>query len=142
MPASDLRRVLEWLRLGAGLAVDDLLPYRARQVLISGTSGAGETRLAGRVAGILRLPHIEIDALFHGPDWMPRVSFIEDVLEFSARPEWVTEWQYSQVREVLVQRADIMIWLDLPRSLRSSHQRYRSSELCSAERLGVAAEQR
>jgi hypothetical protein len=28
-----------------------------------------------------------------------------------------TEWQYSQVRAILGQRADLLVWLDLPRAL-------------------------
>jgi adenylate kinase family enzyme len=43
------------------------LPVRPRRVLVAGTSGAGKTTLASRVAALLDLPHIEIDALFHGP---------------------------------------------------------------------------
>jgi adenylate kinase family enzyme len=84
---------------------------------VAGTSGAGKTTLASRVAKLLDVPHIEIDALFHGPGWTPRDSFESDVRRFSAGPCWVTEWQYSQVRAVLAQRADLVVWLDLPRAL-------------------------
>jgi adenylate kinase family enzyme len=93
------------------------LPVRPRRVLVAGTSGAGKTTLASRVATLLDVPHIEIDALFHGPGWTPRDSFESDVRRFSAGPCWVTEWQYSQVRAVLAQRADLVVWLDLPRAL-------------------------
>jgi adenylate kinase family enzyme len=93
------------------------LPVRPRRVLVAGTSGAGKTTLASRVATLLDVPHIEIDALFHGPGWTPRDSFESDVHKFSAGPCWVTEWQYSQVRAILAQRADLVVWLDLPRAL-------------------------
>jgi adenylate kinase family enzyme len=93
------------------------LPVRPRRVLVAGTSGAGKTTLASRVAALLDIPHIEIDALFHGPGWTPRDSFESDVHKFSAGPCWVTEWQYSQVRAVLAQRADLVVWLDLPLAL-------------------------
>ena len=93
------------------------LPMRPRRVLVAGTSGAGKTTLARRVAALLDLPHIEIDALFHGPGWTPRDSFESEVHRFSAGSCWVTEWQYSQVRAILAQRADLLVWLDLPRAL-------------------------
>ena len=32
--------------------------------------------------------------------------------QFTSRPNWVIEWQYSQVRELLLSRADTLIWLD------------------------------
>lgn len=84
-------------------------------MLVAGASGAGKTTLAARVAAVLRVPHVEIDALFHGPGWTRRPSFEADVHRFSAEPGWVTEWQYSAVRGHLAARADLLFWLDLPR---------------------------
>jgi hypothetical protein len=55
------------------------------------------------VASLLDIPHIEIDALFHGPGWTPRDTFESEVHRFSAGSCWVTEWQYSQVRAILAQ---------------------------------------
>lgn len=103
------------------LAADEALPARPRRVLIAGTSGSGKTTLATRIAVVTGAPHIEIDALFHGPDWTPLPSFEADVEEFSARPRWVTEWQYPPVRELLAARADTLIWLDLPRATVMRH---------------------
>jgi len=57
-----------------------------------------------------------MDALFHGPGWSPRPSFLEDVHRFTAEPAWVTEWQYSSVRDRLAVRADLLVWLDLPKA--------------------------
>ena len=98
------------------LAQDDPLPVRPRRVLVAGTSGAGKTTVARSLAGILHIPHVEIDALFHGPGWSRRDSFEADVRAFSAQPQWVTEWQYSAARELLAGRADLLVWLDLPRA--------------------------
>ncbi len=36
---------------------------------------------------------------------------------FSAAPTWVTEWQYNTVRERLAERADLLVWLDLSRTM-------------------------
>lgn len=93
------------------------LPARPRRILVAGTSGAGKTTVARPVAALLDLPHIEIDALFHGPGWTPRDTFQSEVHRFSAGSCWVTEWQYSQVRAILAQRADLLVWLDLPRTV-------------------------
>ena len=95
----------------------DLLPRRPSRVLVAGPSGAGKTTLAARVGAALHVPHIEIDALFHGPGWTPRPGFTEDVQRFTARPGWVTEWQYGPVRPLLAERADLLVWLDLPRAV-------------------------
>lgn len=97
------------------LAADDPLPGCPRRVLVVGTSGSGKTTLAARLGEVLQVPHVEIDGLFHGPGWTRRPSFEDDVRRLAAGPAWVTEWQYSQVRALLASRADLLVWLDLPR---------------------------
>jgi adenylate kinase family enzyme len=42
------------------------LTVRPRQILVAGTLGAGKTTSRVRVATVLNIAHIEIDALFHG----------------------------------------------------------------------------
>ena len=96
------------------LAFDDALGLCPRRVVVAGVSGSGKTTLAGRIAMILEAPHIEIDALYHGPDWTPRESFLADVHALVQRDAWTTEWQYSEARPILVKRADLVVWLDPP----------------------------
>lgn len=98
------------------LDATSLPPQRPCRVLVAGASGSGKTTLAARIGAALGIDHVEIDALHHGPNWVPRTSFGDDVARFTAGPHWVTEWQYSSVRGLLAQRADTMVWLDLPRS--------------------------
>jgi len=99
------------------LGPDDPLPHRPRRILVAGTAGAGKTTLAARIAVALAVPHVEIDALFHGPGWAPRPTFADDVHRFTGDPAWATEWQYGAVRDHLAARADLLVWLDLPRWL-------------------------
>jgi adenylate kinase family enzyme len=88
-----------------------------RRILVAGTSGSGKSTLAARIAEIGGLPYVEIDSLFHGPDWTPRPEFERDVDALLARPSWVTEWQYTSVRARLAAGADALVWLDYPRLL-------------------------
>jgi adenylate kinase family enzyme len=85
-------------------------------VLIAGATGSGKTTLARRVAGLWSLEHVEIDALFHGPNWTPRPEFLDDVHAFAATDRWVTEWQYTSkgTDRILAPRAQLAIWLDYP----------------------------
>jgi adenylate kinase family enzyme len=98
------------------LTAVDALPGRPHRVLVAGTSGSGKTTLGQQIGARAGVPHTEIDGLFHGPGWTPRPEFLDDVAQLMACPEWVTEWQYDAARPILLGRADLLVWLDLPRS--------------------------
>lgn len=97
------------------LTADEDLPAAPSRVLVAGTSGSGKSTLARRIADTLELSYFEIDALYHGPGWTPRPEFIAEVTARIQDPGWVTEWQYQAVRELLADRSDLLVWLDLPR---------------------------
>jgi adenylate kinase family enzyme len=90
----------------------DPLPHTARRILVTGTSGSGKSTLRQRISEALRYPTVEVDSLYHGPDWTVRPTFEEDVNRFSAGPAWVVEWQYSTVKALLLSRSDVLVWLD------------------------------
>jgi adenylate kinase family enzyme len=96
------------------LTAHDPLPTRPGRVLVAGTSGSGKSSLARRLGELLALPYTEVDALHHGPGWTKRPSFEADVEAFTSRGSWVCEWQYSSVRPLLAERAELLVWLDLP----------------------------
>lgn len=104
-----------WHRFVPALGPADPLPARPQRILMEGNPGGGKTTLAQEVAAILELPYVELDALAHGPNWTMRPSFEADVAGLAAGPRWVTEWQFDQVRDTLIENADLMVWLDLPR---------------------------
>jgi adenylate kinase family enzyme len=40
-----------------------------QRIAVVGTSGAGKTTFAARLAALLDCRHIELDAFQHGPNW-------------------------------------------------------------------------
>ena len=44
-------------------------PHWAQRINVVGTTGAGKTTVARRLSEILCISHVEIDALFWGPNW-------------------------------------------------------------------------
>jgi adenylate kinase family enzyme len=81
---------------------------------VIGTTGSGKTLLARQIGRRLRVPHIELDALFWGPDWTsaPLEVFRQRVTQALGGDAWVVDGNYSRVRDIVWERADTVIWLD------------------------------
>ncbi len=86
------------------------------KVVIIGMSGAGKSTLARELAELLHAPHVELDGLFWGPQWEPRMpaQFRGDVARALAGPAWVVDGNYSGVRDLVWPHADAIVWLNLP----------------------------
>ena len=87
-------------------------PPDLSRVVVVGTSCAGKTTLAGRLAGILGTEHVELDAVYWGPGWTPRRDFVQTVLAIAERPRWVIDGNYSTVRDIVWRRSSAIVWLD------------------------------
>lgn len=92
-----------------------------QRVLVMGCSGSGKSTFACKLAAQRGLPFVSIDQIYWQPGWVePRAS------EFSARmtceaekPAWVMDGNYTShgASELRRERADTVIWFDLPRWL-------------------------
>ena len=82
-----------------------------------GTSGSGKSTLARELAGILGVPHLELDAVHHQPGWapLPTDEFRRIVAARAAVGGWVIDGNYGRVRDLVWARADTVVWLDLPK---------------------------
>ena len=90
------------------------------RVSVIGCTGSGKTMVAGRIAEIIGAPHLELDSVFHRPDWtpLPDDQFQARVDEFIRQARWVVDGNYTSqgVAGIVWPRADTIVWLDLPRS--------------------------
>jgi adenylate kinase family enzyme len=87
-----------------------------RRINVTGTSCSGKTSLARELARRLGLPHVELDALFWGPDWtpVPSETFRARLAVALDSDGWVADGGYAAVRDITWARADTVIWLDYP----------------------------
>ncbi|MDQ3553411.1 MAG: adenylate kinase [Chloroflexota bacterium] len=88
-----------------------------RRVVVVGTSAAGKTTFARRLAAILDVPHVELDALNWGPGWTeadPDVFRARVAAALDASEGWVVDGGYSHLRPLIWGAADTVIWLEFP----------------------------
>lgn len=87
-----------------------------KRVVVVGVCGSGKTTLAGQLALRLDARHVELDALHWDADWQPaaREVFRERARQATAGESWVTDGNYSVVRDIVWGQADTLVWLDYP----------------------------
>jgi adenylate kinase family enzyme len=87
------------------------------RIAVTGPSGSGKTTLAAELARTLGIRHVEIDALHHGPNWESCgvEALTERVLAATGGDGWITDSTYhTMLGDLIVRRAEILVWLDLP----------------------------
>ncbi len=103
-----------------------------RRIAVMGSSCSGKTTLARQLAEQLGVPHLELDALHHGPNWTEATAAelrakVEEALE--PLDGWVADGNYmGKLGTYLIDQADTIVWLDLPlrTSLRRLWRRHRT----------------
>jgi len=90
-----------------------------RRVAVMGGSCVGKTTFSRRLAEILGVPHVEVDALHHDPGWQEAPA---EVLQarvraaLDAAPDgWVVDGNYrSKLGSLVLEHADTVVLLEPP----------------------------
>src|SRR5437899_4761299 len=89
-----------------------------RRFSVAGKSGSGKSTTGRAIAARLGLPYVELDALYHGPNWSepPPEEFKRRILAaLEGLDGWVVDGNYhTPTGELVLERADTFVWLDLP----------------------------
>jgi adenylate kinase family enzyme len=87
------------------------------RMAVIGPSGSGKTWVSTRLAERLGLRHVELDALYHGPNWESCTleELREKVAGATEDDGWVSDGTYHQlIGEIVLERAQMIVWIDLP----------------------------
>lgn len=89
------------------------------RISIVGNSGSGKSTMARALAARLGCPALELDAVFHQPNWtpLPTEDFRARVGEFmSSSSQWIVEGNYPAVLSDVWAAADTVIWMSPSRA--------------------------
>ncbi len=91
-------------------------PTLSRRIAVLGMTASGKSTLARHLARLLGVPHIELDGIVHGPNWvdLPNDVFHARTAEALRGDGWVVDGNYSAVRDLTIGQAETVIWLDYP----------------------------
>ena len=108
-------------------------------IAVWGQSASGKTTFSASLAARLGVPHVEMDALYWKPNWVePPLDEFRAAIDsaLAANPGgWVMDGNYSRVQDLILPRAETIIWLRPPfwrvfwQVLRRTIGRCRSGEL-------------
>ncbi len=89
-----------------------------RRIVVYGPSGSGKSTVARQIGAALSLPVVELDALFHRPNWQPKPEdeFRAKIHEALGRHDggWVCDGNYGIARDLILPLAETVVWLRLP----------------------------
>ncbi|MFO1310990.1 MAG: AAA family ATPase [Burkholderiales bacterium] len=89
------------------------------RIVVIGTSGAGKSTFARKLASSLRCDYVELDTLHWDANWTEREQpdFEARVRARTAGDRWVVDGNYSSVRHLTWARATDIVWLDFSRTV-------------------------
>ena len=90
------------------------------RVAVVGVSGAGKSSFSQALRSETQLPYLELDGLYHQPDWTPSPPEVmrTAVFEFmQTHGSWVIDGNYGIVRSAIWAKATHVVWLDLPKRM-------------------------
>ncbi|SHJ01459.1 hypothetical protein [Wenxinia saemankumensis] len=87
-----------------------------QRVMIIGAPGSGKSTLARTLGGLTGLPVFHMDHIHHLPGWQqrPRAERLEMAGEIERSERWIFEGGLSETYHRRAERADVIVWLDLP----------------------------
>lgn len=87
-----------------------------KRIMIIGCAGAGKTTLASELGKKLGFPLHHLDVIFWKPGWIKgdKEEFYKKLKNLAAEEKWITDGNFIDSIPILAERADTIIYLDIP----------------------------
>lgn len=85
------------------------------KINVIGTSGSGKSTVARGIAQKLKIPYIQLDALFWRSDWQgtPDDVFFTKIEEsLAGKGDWVIDGNYKRTQSIKWREVDTIVWVD------------------------------
>jgi len=94
---------------------------KRKRIMVVGQPGSGKSTLARRMGKTLELPVVHIDHIHWQSGWVERSGSEKNRLcaEVHARDTWIFEGGRSVTWPERLDRADTLVWLDFPLTIRA-----------------------
>lgn len=89
------------------------------RVIVIGCSGSGKSTLSQKLHNILQLPIIHLDRYYWQANWQAtdQEAWDQKVNDFALTNRWIIDGNYSRTLDIRIERADVIVFLDMPRWL-------------------------
>lgn len=89
------------------------------KIAVIGSPGAGKSTLARQLGQVLGIEVFHLDALYWKPGWVetPKEEWVEIQKELVIKDSWIIDGNYGSTIEIRLQAAEVIIFLDLPRTV-------------------------
>jgi len=89
------------------------------KIAVIGSPGAGKSTLARQLGQVLGSEVFHLDAFYWKPGWVetPKEEWVEIQKKLVTKDSWIIDGNYGSTIEIRLQAAEVIIFLDLPRSV-------------------------
>lgn len=89
------------------------------RILVIGSGGSGKSTLSQKLGTLLDLPVIHLDTYFWNANWVPKPNeeWERIVEHFTNEEHWIMDGNYTRTMDIRIKKADLIIFMDMPRIL-------------------------